>query len=130
MEPSPGADQPTAEAEVTAAQGLGVEHLAKADASHPAGQVVGDYVEQEPGGVGAELAARQVVEADPVLEVADGVLDLGVAAVVGLQRKRVTVLVGDEGVVGVEHAVEVELAARGGLDAADDEAVGGLAAEG
>src|SRR6266540_532703 len=49
------------------------------------GQVVRDDVEGEPGGVGGELPAGQVVEADAVLEVADGVLHLGVAAVVGLQ---------------------------------------------
>ena len=43
----------------------------------------------------------QVVEAHTVLEVPDGVLDLGVAAVVGLEIKGISVPVGDEGVIAV-----------------------------
>ena len=50
----------------------------------------------------ANLPGRQVVEADPVLEVADRVLDLGVAAVVGLEDEGLAVAVGDEGVVVVQ----------------------------
>jgi hypothetical protein len=55
--------------------------------------------------VGAELAAGHVVEHQPVLEVADHVLDHGVLAVVGLQRQHVALAVGDEGEVQVADAV-------------------------
>ena len=51
-----------------------------------------------------------MVEAHPVLEVADRVLDLGVAAVVGLEREGLAVAVGDEGVLVVQRQ-ERELAA-------------------
>ena len=81
-----GAGDPSGGAEVTAAEGVGGdEGLAQADAADPAGEVVGDDVEDEPGGVGAEPARRQVVEPDTVFEVADGVFDDGVAAVVGFE---------------------------------------------
>ena len=53
----------------------------------------------------APLAAnrpdRQVVQPDAVLEVSDGVLDLGVAAMVSLQLERLLIPVGDEAVVAV-----------------------------
>ena len=39
----------------------------------------------EPSAVGGEAAGRHVVQTDAVLEVSNGILDLGVAAVVGLQ---------------------------------------------
>ena len=42
-----------------------------------------------------------MVEPHAVLQVADGVLDLGVAAVVGLQFQGLPVPVGDEGVIAV-----------------------------
>ena len=42
--------------------------------------------DRQPGPVGAELPRRQVVERHAVLEIADRVLDLGVAAVIGLER--------------------------------------------
>ena len=45
-----------------------------------------------------EKARGEVVEPHAVLEIADGVLNLGVAAVVGLQIQRVAISVGDEGV--------------------------------
>jgi len=41
-----------------------------------------------------------VVEPDAVLQVTDGVLHLGVTAVVGLQHQGVALPVGDEPVVG------------------------------
>ena len=70
------------------------------EAGGPAGEVVGDHVEGEPGGVGAEPAGREVVEPNPVFEVADGVLDHGVAAVIRLEFNGVALAVRDEGVVG------------------------------
>ena len=39
----------------------------------------------KPGGVGGEAARGEMVEADAVLQVSDGILNLGVAAMVGLQ---------------------------------------------
>ena len=42
-----------------------------------------------------------MVEPHAVLEVADGVLDLGVAAMVGLELQSVAVPVGDEGAIAV-----------------------------
>ena len=42
-----------------------------------------------------------MVETHAVLEVADGILYLGVAAMVGLQFQGVAVPVGDEGVIAV-----------------------------
>ena len=62
-----------------------------------------------------------MVEADAVLEVADGVLDLGVAAVVGLQLQGAAVAVGDERVL-VVVAKQGELRAGGGPHPADDQA--------
>jgi hypothetical protein len=44
-----------------------------------------------------------MVEPDALLQVAHGVLDLGVAAVVGLQSERLALAIGDEGVVVVER---------------------------
>ena len=42
-----------------------------------------------------------MVEPHAVLEVANGILDLGVAAMVGLQLQGVALAVGDEGVIAV-----------------------------
>ena len=51
--------------------------------------------------IGGEAARWQVVEAHAVLQVADGVLDLGVAAMVGLKVQGVALPVGDESVIAV-----------------------------
>ena len=61
-----------------------------------------------------------MVEPDAVLQVADGVLDLGVAAMVGLEVQRVAVAIGDEGVIAV-GSEEGKLGAGRGPDPADDE---------
>ena len=50
---------------------------------------------------GALRRQRHVVQPDAVLEVAYGVLDLGVAAMIGLQFQRLPIAVGDEGVIAV-----------------------------
>ena len=50
---------------------------------------------------GGETPRRHVVQPDAVLEVAYGVLNLGVAAVVGLQSQHLPIPVGDEGVITV-----------------------------
>ena len=54
-------------------------------------KVVGDDLHRQPGAVGGEAARGEMVQPDAVLEVSDGVLDLGVAAVVGLQFQGVPV---------------------------------------
>ena len=48
-----------------------------------------------------EAARRKMVEPDAVLEVSDGILNLGVAAVVSLQFEHLPVPVGDEAVIAV-----------------------------
>ena len=63
--------------------------------------VVGDHLHRQPGGVGGEAARGEMVEPHAVLEVPDGILDLGVAAMVGLQFEGVPVAVGDEAVIAV-----------------------------
>ena len=77
-------------------EGLGGGHwLAQPDARRPAGEVMshhpisstGQALHPQPGGVGGEAARGQVVEAHAVLEVADGIFDLGVAAMVGFKIK-------------------------------------------
>ena len=55
----------------------------------------------QPGAVGGEAARGEMIEADAVLEVSDGILDLGVAAMVGLQFQGFPVPVGDEAVIAV-----------------------------
>ena len=61
-----------------------------------------------------------MIEANAVPEVPDGVLDLGVAAVVGLQLQGVSLPVGDEGVITV-FGREGQLGSGCGLDPSDDE---------
>ena len=54
-------------------------------------KVVGHHLDGQPGTLGGEAARGEMVQPDAVLEVSDGVLDLGVAAVVGLQFQGVPV---------------------------------------
>ena len=75
--------------------------LAQTDARCPASEVVGHHLDRQPGGVGGEAARGEMVESDAVLEVSDGVLDLGVAPMVGLQFPGVAVSIGDESVIAV-----------------------------
>ena len=62
---------------------------------------MGHHLNRQPSAVGGEAPRRHVVQTDAVLEVAYGVLDLGVAAVVGLQLQGFPVPVGDEAVIAV-----------------------------
>src|ERR1035437_340351 len=108
---------------MTEAQALGGnEGLAQTDPADPASQVVSKRVERQPHRVGRELARRQVVQADAVLEVANGVLNLGVTAVVGLDFEHGFIAVGDEGVVAEGHSEKVQLSARVGPYAAHNQA--------
>ena len=75
--------------------------LSQSDAPGPAGQVVGHDLYRQPGSVGGKAPRGEMIEPHAVLEVPDGVLDLGVAAVVGLQFQGIPLTVGDEGVIAV-----------------------------
>ena len=96
------AGEPSGDREEPPPQGLGGDHLlAQTDARCPAGQVMGHHLHRQPGAVGGEAARRQMVQPHAVLEVSDRILDLGVAAMVGLQFQGVAVSVGDETVIAV-----------------------------
>ena len=64
--------------------------------------------------IGGEAARGEMVESDAVLEVSDGILELGVAAMVGLQLQGCPVPVGDEAVIAVAGEEGVR-PLRGGL---------------
>ena len=70
--------------------------------------------------IGGKTARGQVVEAHAVLEVANGILDLGVAAMVGLQCQGCPVPFGDAGVMAVSGE-EGQLGTGRGLHPPDDE---------
>ena len=79
----------------------GHDPLAQTDPRRPTGQVMRHHLYCEPGGVGGEAALGEMVEPDAVLEVSDGILDLGVAAMAGLQLEGLPVPVSDEAVIAV-----------------------------
>ena len=88
------AGEPSGDGEEVPPEGLGGHHqLAQTDAHGPAGQVMGHHpvsstgqaLYRQPGTVGGEAPRGEMVESDAVLEVSYGVLDFGMAAVVGLQ---------------------------------------------
>ncbi len=120
-QPSRRAGEPTGEGEESPPQGLGGYHLlTQTDARRPARQVVRHYLHSQPSGVGGETAGREMVETHAVLEVAYGIIDLGVAAMVGLQFQGVAVPVGDESVIAVVGE-ERQLGAGRGFHPTDDE---------
>ena len=83
-------------------QGLGgYDLLAQTEPRGPAGQVMRQHLHRQPGGVGGEATRGEMIQPHAVLEVSDGVLDLGVAAVVGLQCQGIAVPVGDATVIAV-----------------------------
>ena len=90
------------------------------DARCPAGEVVGHHLYRQPGGVGGEAARGEMVQPHTVLEVSDGILDLGVAAMVGLQFEHLPVPVGDEAVIAI-GGEEGQLGTGRGLHTPDDE---------
>ena len=106
--------------------------LTQTDTRGPAGQVVGDDLDGQPGAVGGEAARGEMVEPHAVLEVSDGILDLGVAAMVGLQCQGLSIPIGDESVIAVVGE-EGQLGTGRGLHPTDDEphrCGGGLTLEG
>ena len=83
-------------------------------------KVVGDHLDGQPGGVGGEAARGEMIQPHAILEVSDGVLDLGVAAMVGLQFQGLPVPVGDAAVIAVAGE-EGQLGTGRGLHPPDDE---------
>ena len=115
------AGEPSGQGEEASPQGFGgYQRLAQTDAPSPACQIVGHDLDGQPGTVGGKASRGEMVEPHAVLQVADGVLDLGVAAMVGLQIQRVALTVGDEGVIAVVGK-QGKLGAGRGLDPAYDE---------
>ena len=77
------AGNPSRQTEEASSEGLGGHDLlTQTDPGCPAGQVVGHHLYRQPSAVGGEAARGEMVQPDAVLEVSDGILDLGVAAVV------------------------------------------------
>ena len=111
------ADEPSGQGEEPASEGLGGRDLrAQTDPCRPAGH----HLYRQPSAVGGEAAGRHVVQTDAVLEVAYRILDLGVAAMVGLQFEHLPVPVGDEAVIAV-FGEEGQLGTGRGLHPPDDE---------
>ena len=61
----------------------------------------GQALDGQPSGVSWEASRGEMIEPHAVLQVADGVLDLGVAAMVGLKVQGLALSIGDEGVIAV-----------------------------
>ena len=102
-------------------EGLGGGYpLSQTDPRRPAGQVVGHRLDGQPGAVGGEAARGEMVQPDAVLEVAYGILDLGVAAMVSLQFEQLPVPVGDEAMIAV-FGEEGQLGTGRRLHPPDDE---------
>ena len=96
------AGEPSGEGEEPPPEGLGGYDLrTQTEPRRPASEVVRHHLDRQPGGVGGEAARGEMVESDAVLEVSDGILELGVAAMVGLQLQGFPVPVGDEAVIAV-----------------------------
>ena len=74
----------------------------------------------QPGSVGGEAPRGEMVESDAVLEVSNRILDLGVAAMIGLQFQGLPVPVGNEAVIAV-GGEQRQLGAGRGLHPPDDE---------
>ena len=78
------------------------------------------HLHRQPGAVGGEAPRGEMVESDAVFQVSNGVLDLGVAAMIGLQFQGFPVPVGDEAVIAV-GGEEGQLGTGRGLHPPDDE---------
>ena len=97
------AGEPSGQGEEPTPEGLGGHDLlTQTDARCPASEVMGHHLHRQPSPVDSESAGRQqVVQPDAVLEVAYRILNLGVAAMVGLQFQGLPVPVSDEAVIAV-----------------------------
>ena len=120
-QPACRAGEPSGQGEEPPPEGLGGGYpLSQTDPRRPAGQVVGHRLDGQPGAVGGEAARGEMVQPDAVLEVAYGILDLGVAAMVSLQFEQLPVPVGDEAVIAV-FGEEGQLGTGRRLHPPDDE---------
>ena len=120
-QPACRAGEPSGQGEEPPPEGLGGGYpLSQTDPRRPAGQVVGHRLDGQPGAVGGEAARGEMVQPDAVLEVAYGILDLGVAAMVSLQFEQLPVPVGDEAMIAV-FGEEGELGTGRRLHPPDDE---------
>ena len=96
------AGEPSRQGEEASPEGLGAyQLLTETDARRPARQIVRHHLDRQPDGVGGETARWEMVEPHAILEIPDGVLDLGVAAVVGFQFQDLAFPVSDAGVIAV-----------------------------
>ena len=94
--------EPSGDREEPSPEGLGsYDLLAQTEPRRPASQVMRQHLDGQPGGVGGEAARGEMIQPHVVLDVSNGVLDLGVAAVVGLQLQGFPVPVGDAAVIAV-----------------------------
>ena len=94
-QPACRAGEPPGQGEEPPPEGLGGHYLlAQAEPRRPAGEVMRHHLGGQPGGVGGEAARGEMVQPYAVLEVSDGVLNLGVAAMTGLQFQGLPVPVG------------------------------------
>ena len=115
------AGDPSHQSEDPPPEGLGGHGpFGQTDARSPAGEVVCHHLHRQPGAVGGEAPRGEMVESDAVFEVSNGVLDLGVAAMIGLQFQGFPVPVGDEAVIAV-GGEEGQLGTGRGLHPPDDE---------
>ena len=115
------AGNPSRQTEEPSSEGLGGHDLlTQTNPRRPAGQVMRHHLDRQPGAVGGEAARWEMVQPHAVLEASDGILDLGVAAMVGLQFQGFPVPVGDEAVIAV-GGEEGQLGTGRGLHPPDDE---------
>ena len=88
--------EPSGDREEPSPEGLGsYDLLTQTEPRRPASQVMRQHLHRQPDSVGGEAARGEMIQPHAVLEVADGILDLGVAAVVGLQFQGLPLPVGD-----------------------------------
>ena len=80
------AGDPSHQSEDPPPEGLGgYGPFAQTNPRRPAGEVMRHHLDRQPGTVGCETPRRHVVQPHAVLKVAYRILDLGVAAMIGLQ---------------------------------------------
>ena len=115
------AGEPPGQGEEPPPEGLGGHYLlAQAEPRCPAGEVMRHHPYRQPSTVGGEAARGEMIQPHAVLEVPDGVLDLGVSAMISLQFLGVPVPAGDEAVIAV-FSEEGQLGTGRGSHPPDDE---------
>ena len=78
------AGEPPGQGEDPSSEGLGGDYLlAQTEPRRPASEVMRHHMDGQPSSVGGEAPRGKMVQSNVVLEVANGILDLGVAAMVG-----------------------------------------------